>query len=113
MEFRRPTADELRLLQELARIAGMPDPDRWLDGLSVREMNDGGMGSLELGARSHGGTSGLVVPKASLQFAYEDGVALIVMLNVDASGVPFELDIWKTDFSPVRRIPSSFERPQG
>jgi hypothetical protein len=48
MEFRRPTNDEQRLLLELARIARIDNAERWLEGLMVREMQDGGMGSLEL-----------------------------------------------------------------
>src|SRR5690606_17583234 len=88
MEFRRPTADERRLLLELARIAGIDDPEGWLDALRVREMKDGGMGSLELaGAAQDKARSGLVISKASVQFADEDGVQVVATLNADDSGV--------------------------
>jgi hypothetical protein len=111
MEFRRPTTAEQRLLLELAQIARIDDPGSWLDALKVREMKDGGMGSLELaGAVQNGARSGLVISKASVQFADEDGVQVVATLNADESGVPFELDVWKTDFSPLRRIPTDFRR---
>lgn len=112
MEFRRPTADEGRLLLELARIAHIDDPERWLDALKVREMKDGGMGSLELAVPAQNGirSGGSVISKASVQFADEDGVQVVATLNASEDGVPFELDIWKTDFSPLKQIPSAFRR---
>lgn len=111
MEFRSPTADERRLLLELARTARISDPESWLDSLKVREMMDGGMGSLELaGAAQDSARSGVVVSKASVQFIDEDGVQVVATLNASESGVPLELDVWKTDFSPLRRIPKVFRR---
>jgi len=114
MEFRRPTADERRLLIELARVANIDDPEVWLDTLAVREMKDGGMGSLELAAaaRSDARSTGRVVSKASVQFLDEDGVQVIATLNAGEDGVPFELDVWKTDFSELKRIPAAFRRVQ-
>jgi hypothetical protein len=111
MEYRSPTIDEARLLLELARIGGINDPERWLASLTVREMKDGGMGSLELsGAAEDQARSGVVISKASVQFADEDGVQVVATLNADESGLPLELDVWKTDFSPLRRIPTVFQR---
>lgn len=112
MEFRKPTTNERRLLLELARIAEINDPESWLDALNVREMTDGGMGSLELAvaARSGGRSVGLVIPKASVQFTDEDGVQVVATLNADEDGAPFELDVWKTDFSPLKGIPTAFRR---
>jgi hypothetical protein len=69
-------------------------------------MNDGGMGSLELKlpqSRSDARTLGSQV--AELGFVDHDGVAVIASLNVDQDGLPFELDVWKTDFSRLVRIP--------
>ena len=111
MEFGRPTADERRLLLELARLGDVDNPEGWLETVTVREMSDGGMGSLELsGAVERVGRSGVVVPKATVQFADEDGVQVVVTLNAHESGVPFELDVWKTDLSPLRRVPTDFRR---
>jgi hypothetical protein len=111
MEYRSPTMDEGRLLLELARIGGIDDPEGWLSNLTVREMKDGGMGSLELsGVAQDRARSGVVISKASVQFADEDGVQVVATLNADESGVPLELDVWKTDFSPLKRISTAFQR---
>lgn len=115
MEFRRPTPEERRLLLELAKIAGMMNPEAWVDTLKVREMNDGGMGSLSLSSEGTEGTgsSALVTCKAAVQFTDEDGVEVVASLNASESGAPFELDIWKTNFAPLRRIPTTFRRVDG
>jgi hypothetical protein len=111
MEYRSPTLDEGRLLLELARICGIDDPDGWLGSLMVREMQDGGMGSLELSVVDHDSVrSSAVISKASVQFTDEDGVQVVATLNTDENGVPLEMDVWKTDFSPLRRIPTAFQR---
>jgi hypothetical protein len=43
---------------------------------------------------------------AELTFKDQDGVDVIASLNLDQNGLPFEVDVWKTDFSPVVEIPS-------
>ena len=106
MVFRRPTADELRLLKHLATIAKLESVDAWLAALRVRDMDDGGMGSLEIEATSdseHPSTT--VICLASVQFTDADGVEVIASLNAREDGVPFELDMWKTDSSRLIRIP--------
>ena len=112
MAFRRPTPNELLVLKELASIAGMERPDDWLSTLQVQEMDDGGMGSLELMSRDPPSGDGqkTVTCKAAVQFTDEDGVEVIVSLNAGEDGIPFELDMWKTDFSPLVRIPNAFRR---
>lgn len=105
MAFRRPTEAEQRLIGELASRARLEDADVWLGALQVEEMDDGGMGSLRLGGRE---CSGVVVRKAEVQFTDEDGVEVIASLNAGADGVPLELDIWRTDFAPLIRIPETF-----
>lgn len=39
----------------------------------------------------------------------EDGVPVEIALNLDTNGNLFELDIWKVDFSPLRRLPQPLE----
>jgi hypothetical protein len=39
---------------------------------------------------------------AEYQYTAEDGVEVLVSLNVDDHGFPFELDVWRTDFSASR-----------
>lgn len=38
-------------------------------------------------------------------FKDEDRIDVIALLNVDKNGNLFELDMWKTDFSPLIKIP--------
>ena len=115
MEFRRPTLEERCLLLELAKIAGMRNPEAWVDTLKVREMNDGGMGSLSLLSEGTEGpeSPAFVTCKAAVQFTDDDGVEVVASLNASESGTPFELDIWKTNFAPLRRIPTIFRRVEG
>ena len=71
---------------------------------SVREMDDGRMGSLQfVGAadRRMGSTAGYA------EFEDADGVPVSVALLLDQEGQLFELDIWKVDFSPLIRIPDA------
>ncbi len=117
-EPRAPTADEARLIGALARLAGLRLDDGWLERLGVREMSDGGMGSLRLdppraddpdrmfdGSRKGNGGRKFGAAVAEIQFTDADGVEVLATLNVDADGEPFELDVWKTDFNPLIRIP--------
>lgn len=43
---------------------------------------------------------------ASTQFLDEDGVLVFASLYLDQEGELYELDYWKTDDSPLRRIPA-------
>jgi hypothetical protein len=72
-------------------------------------MSDGGMGSLELLLPESQKVRTFGSRVAELQFNDEDGVAVIASLNVDQAMLPFELDVWKTDFSPLGHIPDSFD----
>ena len=67
----------------------------------MEERDDGGMGSLafEPLGRRHGGTV------CECQFTDADGVLVCAALNVDDSGFPLELDLWKVDFEPLLRWP--------
>ena len=41
----------------------------------------------------------------------EDGVPVSISLNSDQHGEPFEIDMWKVDFSPLRRFPRPEDLP--
>ena len=111
MAYRRPTPDESRLLRELAMLAGIDDPKEWASSLQVEEMDDGGMGSLTIAApKSEETRRGVIVCRAAVQFTDADGVEVVASLNANEDGVPFELDMWKTDFSRLIRIPHEFRR---
>lgn len=110
MAFRKPSSHEIRLLLFLANLARDALPADWTEYLRVEEMDDGGMGSLKLSPqnttsinRSFGSVA------ASCQFVDDDGTRVVATLYLDQHGVPLELDMWKVDFSPLIRIPTSFE----
>jgi hypothetical protein len=106
MDFRSPTPDEIRLLRVLATRAEIGDADKWARELRVRSMADGGMGSMELQAVGPPPpNTGRIVEMSSLTFRDSDGVAVIATLNGDEDRRPVEVDIWKTDYSPLREIP--------
>jgi hypothetical protein len=42
---------------------------------------------------------------ADLEFSDEDGAVVTVQLNLDNHNNLYELDVWKTDFSPLKRFP--------
>lgn len=65
-------------------------------------MNDGGMGSIRfVGAenRRFGSTP------VEAHFHDEDGTPVIATVIVDQRGELYELDVWKVDFSQLKRIP--------
>jgi hypothetical protein len=108
--YRSPTSVERDLLEKLVDSTSNLElePD-WMESLLVEPMSDGRMGSLELippnasPYRKFGGTV------STLEFTDADGVIVSVTLNVDQSGQLFELDIWKSDFSPLIRFPDTYE----
>jgi len=99
---RRLSLGEKRLLRLLLSGADSSPGADSLELIEVEPMEDGGMGSLyfphaakcreqrRLGKRI-----------AQTEFTDDDGILVSVTLNVDQDGDLFELDVWKTDFSPV------------
>src|SRR5665213_1363736 len=85
-----------RLLESVQNGQDLADT---LESSRVREMNDGGMGSLEFVNRSNSRRSATQI--AELQFEDADGVPVTAALNVDRHGALFELDLFKGDFSPL------------
>ena len=73
--------------------------------LHASPMDDGGMGSL-LFATS--GTEPRHAKEVAVcYFEDEDGVSIRAGLNVDQHGQLYELDVWKVDFSPLRKWPGA------
>lgn len=109
MKARFLNDDELNLMTSLLRK--VPNSDKFLrklTSLRVKEMNDGGMGSLSFlpstskvdsKSRSYGKTL------IEVQLKDEDEVPINVSINLDKSGELYELDIWKVDFSPLKKLP--------
>jgi hypothetical protein len=78
------------------------------DALVVEEMENGGMGSIRFVRSNEPGRPRRMLQRiAEKQFSDVDGLPILVSLNVDEDRQLFELDIWKADFSAVRRFPRS------
>jgi hypothetical protein len=69
----------------------------------IQKMDDGGMGSFLIFQDSSdiGLTRSFGKQIAELEFVDDDGVLVLISLNVDDQNKLLEIDIWKTDFSPV------------
>ncbi len=104
--LRTLTSQEERLLEVLVKKSSLVIPKDWKNGLLVRPMDDGAMGSLCLfpqGKIVEGRILGKQV--SDFQFTDIDGIEVIASLNVDRDGNLFELDIWKTDFGELISYP--------
>ncbi|WP_047396756.1 hypothetical protein [Chitinibacter sp. ZOR0017] len=75
-----------------------------IDELLVSNMSDGGMGSLFIGENNTLRTFGEKISECS--FNGIDGVLVSATLNLDQNGDLFEIDIWKTNFSPLLKWPN-------
>lgn len=101
--------DEKRLVHALIEKAvDLQLPDGWVDRVMVVSMDDGGMGSLHF-LSSSSSIQKMGRQASEICFNDEDGVTVIASLNLDESGLPFELDVWKTDFTPLIRLPHNFD----
>lgn len=103
---RKPTHQEMRLLELLISKTSMTLPANWKENLLVRPMEDGEMGSLIIfpdGILDEKRIFGEQI--SEFQFKDQDGVDVIASLNLDNNGKLFELDIWKIDFNKLIRLP--------
>ncbi len=103
---RKPTLQEELLLEFLLKKSFQKVVKNWKEGLLVRPMDDGEMGSLLLFPRGEiieNRTLGEQV--SDFQFTDTDGVEVIASLNLDSKGNLFELDVLKADFSPLIKFP--------
>ncbi|WGS47532.1 hypothetical protein LFL97_41105 (plasmid) [Burkholderia sp. JSH-S8] len=102
--------DDERVLL-VALIAGEPKENDLLASLEdaiVEEMDDGGMGGL-LFCRPDDRPRRFGKKLVEKEFVDVDGVPVMVAVNLDDDGELYELDIWKVDFSPLKRFPSVIE----
>jgi len=103
---RKPTIQEERLIEILLQKSFLEIPKDWKEGLRVRPMDDGTMGSLYLYPQGKIITDRKFGKQISdFQFTDVDGVEVIASLNVDSDGNLLELDIWKTDFGKLIKLP--------
>jgi hypothetical protein len=105
--WRELTEPELCLMTTmLSDAAGKEATLRQLTSSRVMEMRDGGMGSLRFeGTGGEDRRLGKTISQA--EFVDEDGVPVSVTINLDQDGNLYELDVWKVDFSPLKRWPKS------
>jgi hypothetical protein len=104
---RKLTAQEEGLLTILIKQSSVIFSADWKEGLLARSVNDDGMGSLCLFPKGETKEDDRSFGESvsEYQFTDQDGIEVIASLNLDGSGNLFELDIWKTDFSKVIRLP--------
>lgn len=109
MAYRKATKEELGLLRHLINKVSLDVPCDWEKKIIVSPMNDGGMGSLSLKLGTFS-TDNRVLGVLSSEYSFldEDGIDVIASLYLDQEGNLFELDIWKTNFQPLIRIPKGF-----
>src|SRR6266436_2872977 len=104
-DWRKLRKEEADLIAAMVRNS--PEANTTLRSLPehlVKEMKDGGMGSLRFkGTNNRERRFGKKIAEA--EFMDEDGVLVSVVVNLDNSDELLELDIWKVDFSPLKRYP--------
>ena len=97
--------EEIILVEYLAGKAKYQLEKNWYNGYKALTMNDGGMGSILLIPDN--------LPQQERVFKAQiadcvlkdvDNMDIIVSLNIDQNDYLFELDIWKCDYTSVKKI---------
>ena len=82
---------------------------RFLEGVDsyrVVDMDDGGMGSVRFVIPGSHGQRRFGKRIAHAEYRDEDGVPILVAINLDDDGELFEIDVWKVDYSSTKKYPS-------
>ena len=108
MERRKPTDSERKLIEFLLQRSEDGVIIEVSNALQVQSMDDGGMGSLRLfpdenNSEKDERTFGRTLSECD--FEDEDGVKVFATLYLDTEGGLFELDLWKTNYAKIIRIP--------
>lgn len=108
MEYRDFSAGEKCVVSFLLRAANKDEDfvSKFFSETRCAEMDDGGMGSIRLlsvGNADDDWEFGGEI--SSCHFTDADGVMVSAALYADSFGLPFELDVWKVDYSPLKRMP--------
>jgi hypothetical protein len=96
---------EEALLDLLVEKASINLPIDWKEKLMVKNMNDGGMGSLKLFTENSKINRKFGSKVSEYVFKDIDEVKVIASLYLDTEGVLYEIDIWKTDFNSLIELP--------
>lgn len=96
-------AIEKAILECLIRLGSMQLLRGWDRNLLVQKMDDGGMGSFLIFQEpsDFGETRKFGKQVSEFEFIDDDGIPVLVSLNVDDKNRLFEVDIWKADYKPV------------
>ena len=103
---RKVSKKEEKLIEFLIKTSSKIIPNDWKNGLLVCEIEDGGMGGLQLIPRGINHRDRIFGEQVS-EYVFKDidGVDVIASLNLDKEGNLFELDIWKVNFEPLLKFP--------
>jgi hypothetical protein len=104
---RKISEEELALLETLIEKSDLLGyKSTALAEIVVEPLLDGDMGSITLFSPGLENTNRKFLKKVSeIQFKDLDGVLVLASLNIDDKGNLFEIDIWKTDFSKLIKMP--------
>lgn len=108
---RRLTDAELELLAGLSRIRVSEALTKILsspDTYKVKNLTADVLGSVRFMSH-HAGIQKFGTIASEGQFLDDDGELVFVSFLLDEFGEPFEVDIWKADYSRLRRLPTRFE----
>jgi|GEM_PF-3931116 len=96
---------ERSLLVYLMRKGGLARPcEAWLDEVRVENLDsDGCRGGFVLLRQADRDFDQLI---SDVDFTDLDGVHVLASLFVDRNKIPYEVDIWKTDDTPLLALPT-------
>lgn len=101
LEMRPLKKEEIPLVSYMVQKAGL-DVD--VQNLKAESMNDGGMGSLHFFTETVEPRFGGAV--AEYEFKDEDDIPVFVTLMIDQNSRIYELDMFKGDFSRLKKWPN-------
>lgn len=103
---RKVSKEEEKLIEFLIKTSSKIISDDWKNGLLARQIEDGGMGGLQLIPRGINNQDRIFGEQVS-EYVFKDidGIDVIASLNLDEEGNLFELDIWKVNFEPLLKFP--------
>lgn len=81
-------------------------PDKWGQDLHVINMEDGGMGSFSVVYDKNQIQENRSFGRQASDFTIndEDGIPILVTLYLDENDLPYEVDVWKINYSPVIKL---------
>ena len=107
---RKCTKEEIRLIGFLAEKANFRLDDNWEENIWAHPLTDKEVGSIGiLYDKNENYTSKESFEISSCKFNDTDGIDVVAYLLVDADDNLNELDIWKCDYSIIKKVPDTFE----